>query len=74
MIMKRITFALLVFALSSAVSLAYHHGPCLEGNDALTVERLNGDIEIACCVPVGDGSAYSCTDGDDWFNALPIQD
>ncbi len=69
--MKKLLIAVLAIAVLSAVSLAYHHGPCREGNDELVVERLNGDIEVACCVPVGNGSVYSCTDGDDWFNAVP---
>ena len=72
--MKKIVFTILALAVLSALSFAYHHGPCQEGNDALEVERLNGDIEIACCVPVGDGSVYSCTNGDDWFNAIPNPD
>jgi hypothetical protein len=55
--MKKI-FAL---ALATAASVTIAAG-CLNGNFA----AYAADGELWCCVGVGDGTAYSCTNGETW--------
>ena len=66
--MKKLLCVLLTSAIMSASALAFHHGPCKEGNDAYLIDWGDGTGTVVCCVEVGDGSELSCTDGDTWIN------
>ena len=52
------------------LSVATIAGGCKDGNQEVKPMYCYPDCpeeEILCCVPVGDGSAMSCTDGEDWW-------
>ncbi len=66
--MKKFFGSLMTLAFLSAGSLAFHHGPCKSGHDTVELTWDDGTTTIICCVPVGDGSVASCTDGETWIN------
>ena len=65
--MRKILSVLMVATFMSVTAPAFHHGGCISTNFEVVVVTPGGSY-TACCVGVGDGSAYSCTDGDTWFN------
>jgi len=66
--MKLIAKLFLVLSLLSVSGFAVW-AKCQPGNNEL---KPIGGGESLCCVPVGDGSVLSCTDGDTWFNVPSI--
>jgi len=57
---KKLTMSLLLAGTLASNAMA----GCLPGNMYVYVDGGDGDW---CCVEVGDGSVWSCTDGDTWF-------
>jgi len=62
-----------IFVLALSFGLAALAFPCKEGNMTFLPSDDPENLEGAwCCVPVGDGSELSSTDGDIWFNVPNI--
>jgi len=66
--LRKISIVLLPFAVLAVGAIVW--AGCKPGNTPYVNEQ---GTEEWCCVPVGDGSVLSCTDGDDWFNVYPIE-
>jgi hypothetical protein len=59
--------------LSITVGFSALAEPCMPGNIPFFDPFDEDPIASAwCCVPVGDGTVLSCTDGDTWFNVPSI--
>ena len=63
--MRKVFYVLILIASSLLIA-----GVCKEGNEPMQPLDCYPNCPpeaILCCVKVGDGSALSCTDGQDWW-------
>jgi len=64
--MKKVTLVIFVLAIVTA-AFSYAES-CMPGHIWKLEHEDDDTYSLACCVPVGDGSELSCTDGQSWWN------
>jgi len=66
--LKKVSLIFFLVSLSAAFLVA----GCKDGHITFIDPEDPDPANDVCCVPVGDGTVLSCTDGDVWFNAYPL--